>query len=160
MSDELICSGQETSANTGLGQLLDRHRQIKKSATKTPAGCDVGVGIPFIEKRGSDPDMTRGASSGAWQWWGKPLWHDIGYVAVGKVFFATRHQADKQALIQLVAATVFWISTLTGLPGVIKGLYGENGSVPIIDVFFWTPQGVCLRDRSLTDVINSQLWGG
>jgi hypothetical protein len=46
-----------------------------------------------------------------------------------------------QALIQLFAASVFWISTLTGLPGVIPGLYDGTGSVAIIDVFYWTPQG-------------------
>jgi hypothetical protein len=47
--------------------------------------------------------------------------------------------------MQLAAATVFWISTLTGLPGIIKGLYGD-GSTPIIEVFFWTPQGMFLFD--------------
>ncbi len=57
---------------------------------------------------------------------GKGLWHDLGYLA---------------AYIQLWAATTFWISTLTGLPGVIPG-FPENGSVAIVDVFFWLPQWV------------------
>jgi hypothetical protein len=42
---------------------------------------------------------------------------------------------------------VFWISTLTGLPGIIKGLYGD-ASTPIIEVFFWTPQGMFLLART------------
>jgi hypothetical protein len=50
-----------------------------------------------------------------------------------------------QAIIQLFAATIFWISTLTGLPGVIRGLYDEDGSVAIIDVFYWTPQGTSTK---------------
>jgi hypothetical protein len=52
----------------------------------------------------------------------------------------------------LVAATIFWASTLIGLSGVITGLTGNDGSVAIIDVFFWTPQGTSappLTDKSL-----------
>ncbi|KAF8338865.1 uncharacterized protein EI90DRAFT_3039477 [Cantharellus anzutake] len=41
--------------------------------------------------------------------------------------------------IQLCSASIFWISTLTGLPGVIPGFPGTS-SVAITDVFYWTPQ--------------------
>lgn len=34
------------------------------------------------------------------------------------------------------------ISNRTGLPGVIPGYASGGGSTAIIDVFFWTPQGV------------------
>lgn len=30
-------------------------------------------------------------------WWGKPIWHDLGYTA---------------AIIQLFAATIFWVATM------------------------------------------------
>ncbi|KAH8088200.1 hypothetical protein HD553DRAFT_269127 [Filobasidium floriforme] len=58
--------------------------------------------------------------------WGKPLWRDLGYDA---------------ALIQLIAATVFLVSTITGLPGVIPG-FPSSGNAAIVKVFFWTPQVV------------------
>jgi len=72
---------------------------------------------------GSGRRGLRGAKG--WVWWGKPLWHDMGYLA---------------SLMQLCAASVFWIATLTGLPGVIPGLYTDSASVAIEDVFYWTPQ--------------------
>jgi hypothetical protein len=74
-------------------------------------------------------------------------------IPCGECCHELENQADGQAFIQLVAATIFWISTLTGLPGVIRGLYGDDGSMPIIDIFFWTPQGIfvsCLTEWSLT----------
>ncbi|KAG9099211.1 hypothetical protein FRC07_010550, partial [Ceratobasidium sp. 392] len=58
------------------------------------------------------------------RWWGSNNWRDLGFLA---------------SSIQLVAATVFWISTLTGLPGIIPNL-SEDPPVAIADVFFWTPQ--------------------
>lgn len=57
-------------------------------------------------------------------WWGRGSWRDLGYLA---------------STIQLFAATVFWISTITGLPGVIPG-FPAASSVAITDIFFWTPQ--------------------
>jgi hypothetical protein len=78
---------------------------------------------------------------------GAPLWRDLGYDA---------------ALIQLVAATIFLVSTMwvqpssiehpvhglirelflysTGLPGVIPG-FPSSANAVIVKVFFWTPQG-------------------
>ncbi|TDL19984.1 hypothetical protein BD410DRAFT_726472 [Rickenella mellea] len=56
-----------------------------------------------------------------WIWWGPPNWRDIGFTA---------------AFIQFMAASIFWVSTLTGLPGVIP----KSDSVAITDIFFWTPQ--------------------
>jgi hypothetical protein len=38
----------------------------------------------------------------------------------------------------------------TGLPGVIPGFSEGAGSLAIIDVFYWTPQGGCFRGCSST----------
>jgi hypothetical protein len=53
-----------------------------------------------------------------WLWFGA-RWHEIGFVG---------------SSIQLVAATVFWVSTITGIPGVI------NNSVGLVDGIYWVPQ--------------------
>lgn len=80
---------------------------------------------PSLEELLWDSSSPSSSSKAKFLWWGKPLWHDLGYLA---------------AVIQLFAATVFWISTITGLPGVIPG-YPTDSNVAITDVFFWTPQG-------------------
>jgi len=72
---------------------------------------------------GSGQRGLRGAEG--WVWWGKPMWHDMGYTA---------------SFIQLCAASIFWVATLTGLPGVIPGFYQGSANVAILDVFYWTPQ--------------------
>jgi len=40
----------------------------------------------------------------------------------------------------MFAATIFWVSTITGLPNVIPGM-ADGKQVAVTDVFFWTPQG-------------------
>jgi hypothetical protein len=50
---------------------------------------------------------------------------DIGYLA---------------ALIQLFAASVFWTSTVTGLPNVVPSLTEAWPPHPVTIIFFWTPQ--------------------
>ncbi|KZT62111.1 hypothetical protein CALCODRAFT_420844, partial [Calocera cornea HHB12733] len=51
-------------------------------------------------------------------------WRDLGYLA---------------SFIQLIAATIFWVSTVVGLPGVIPTLFTDP-PVVIADIFYWTPQ--------------------
>ncbi|KAG8680771.1 hypothetical protein FRC08_016067 [Ceratobasidium sp. 394] len=58
------------------------------------------------------------------RWWGSNNWRDLAFLA---------------SSIQLVAASIFWISTLTGLPGVIPGL-PDDPPTAITDIFYWTPQ--------------------
>lgn len=112
------------------------------------------------EKQVGKVNIGAGGAKG-WIWWGKPLWHDLGYVAVGCTFeihpwcrinIGIRHWSS--CLLQLSsgflpctrAAFLLWGMTMihcsTGLPGVIAGFSSDDGSVPIVDVFFWTPQGV------------------
>ena len=101
-------------------------------------GLDFGGGESFHRGCGMTTDEF---ASGR----GRQSWRDLGFLA---------------SSIQFAAATIFWISTLcvplpsrlplhstltsklknsTGLPGVILNLY-TSPSVPIADVFFWTPQ--------------------
>lgn len=139
----MTVSGRETSAGTTLGHMIHRPRQSGVQNRTSTEGATFN-GSPDVETRGyeGDTELVERTRSGAWVWWGKPLWHDIGYVAVSSEYHGLFEQAHCQAVVQLVAATIFWISTLTGLPGIIKGLYGGDGSEPIIDVFFWSPQGI------------------
>jgi len=54
-----------------------------------------------------------------WIWWGS-RWQEIGFLA---------------SAIQLFAASVFWIATVTGIPGAINM---EN--VGLTDGIYWAPQ--------------------
>jgi len=56
-----------------------------------------------------------------WIWWGS-RWQEIGFLA---------------SAIQMFAASVFWIATITGIPGVIN-----MGNVGLTDGIFWVPQVV------------------
>ena len=54
-----------------------------------------------------------------WKWIGA-RWNEIGYVG---------------SAIQMFAATIFWVSTITGIPGVIDMEY-----VGLTDGIYWVPQ--------------------
>ena len=54
-----------------------------------------------------------------WVWYGAH-WREIGFVA---------------SAIQLFAASVFWIATITGIPGVI-----DMNNVGLVNGVFWVPQ--------------------
>ena len=54
-----------------------------------------------------------------WIWWGS-RWKEIGFLA---------------SAIQLCSASVFWIATVTGIPGAIN-----MESVGLTDGIFWAPQ--------------------
>ncbi|KAF8318162.1 hypothetical protein DL93DRAFT_2076157 [Clavulina sp. PMI_390] len=65
------------------------------------------------------------AGEGKFIWMGVRSRRDLGYLACA---------------IQMFAASIFWVSTLTGLPGVIPGFFTSTATPAIVDVFFWTPQ--------------------
>ncbi|XAO22397.1 hypothetical protein I312_101167 [Cryptococcus bacillisporus CA1280] len=130
---EALDRGREINFGTAIGQLLHHRRHTPHNATLNSSTL-----VNPSEERSytasstppnSKQDIKTGIVEGAkgFIWWGKPMWHDMGYMA---------------AIVQLFAATVFWVSTLTGLPGVIPGYASGGGSTAIIDVFFWTPQVV------------------
>ncbi|KAL7420717.1 hypothetical protein Q5752_004668 [Cryptotrichosporon argae] len=114
---EALDRGRETNFGTALSRVLHRRRA---AGTVSEAG----------------DEMPEGAKG--FVWWGRPLWHDMGYDA---------------AIVQLCAASVFWVATLTGLPGVIPGFYSETSSTAIVDVFYWTPQVVGGTGFILSSVI-------
>ncbi|RDX49411.1 hypothetical protein OH76DRAFT_1403630 [Lentinus brumalis] len=65
-----------------------------------------------------------GRHTSKFRWIGFGSWRELGFLA---------------CFIQMWAATIFWVSTITGLPNVIHGL-PENPPTAITDVFYWTPQ--------------------
>ncbi|KAJ9093530.1 hypothetical protein QFC21_006364 [Naganishia friedmannii] len=114
-----------TSSSTSTNDTVQHHRGSSNSSSSekmvTPGDaekCGGGGGDRWI-------DDTTLPEKQKFLWWGKPQWHDIGYLA---------------AFVQLCAASIFWVATLTGLPGVIPGFPSSDPSVAITDVFFWTPQ--------------------
>jgi hypothetical protein len=68
-------------------------------------------------RRNSDSEQNEDQQK--WRWFGA-RWGEIGFIA---------------SSIQFVAATIFWISTITGIPGVINM---ENTG--LVDGIFWAPQ--------------------
>jgi hypothetical protein len=56
-----------------------------------------------------------------WVWIGA-RWREIGFDG---------------SIIQLFAATIFWISTVTGIPGVI-----DMDNIGLVDGIYWVPQVV------------------
>ncbi|RPD56551.1 hypothetical protein L226DRAFT_480446 [Lentinus tigrinus ALCF2SS1-7] len=66
----------------------------------------------------------RGRRTFKFRWIGIGSWRELGFLA---------------CFVQMLAATVFWVSTITGIPNVISGL-PEDPPTAITDVFFWTPQ--------------------
>lgn len=129
---EALDRGREINFGTAIGQLLSHRRHTPHYATMDSSTLmkpsnELTYASPNLRK--SQQEIKDGITRGAKKfiWWGRPMWHDMGYMA---------------AIIQLFAATVFWVSTLTGLPGVIPGYASGGGSTAIVDVFFWTPQVV------------------
>ncbi|KAH9940296.1 hypothetical protein B0H21DRAFT_780408 [Amylocystis lapponica] len=79
----------------------------------------------------ADSDMQEKRSSAQAQnprfrWIGAGAWRELGWIACA---------------VQMCAATVFWVSTITGLPGVIPR-FPLAPPTALADVVFWTPQVV------------------
>jgi len=67
---------------------------------------------------------SKGTGNPKFRWIGLGSFHDLGFLA---------------CFVQMFAASIFWISTITGIPHVIPNL-ATSPPVAIADVFFWTPQ--------------------
>lgn len=63
--------------------------------------------------------VVKTTSEQQWVWFGT-RWHEIGFVG---------------SVIQMFAASVFWISTITGIPGII-----DMNNTGLTDGIFWVPQ--------------------
>jgi len=130
---EALDRGRESNFGTALGKLLHHRRRVSSTSNettslrkgKTEGGLSRGDRvIDTDEERPSTAssstqigeDNQKGIAevgSKGFVWWGKPLWHDLGYLAVSTVYFQYLTRAEKwQAFVQLIAATIFWISTM------------------------------------------------
>ncbi|WWC90228.1 uncharacterized protein L201_005161 [Kwoniella dendrophila CBS 6074] len=134
---EVLDRGREINFGTALGKLLNHRRNVhpkktlalneikshlEPNSTTTTNSSTSGINTSSNIEDNEDHWLS---DKKGFVWWGKPMWHDFGYLA---------------AIVQFFAATIFWVSTLTGLPGVIPGFSDGEGSKAIIDIFFWTPQ--------------------
>ncbi|KAF2712768.1 hypothetical protein K504DRAFT_373409 [Pleomassaria siparia CBS 279.74] len=103
--------------------------QLKASrATCTHHHVDKGnlVGKGLESKATASPTVPPNSSQKSWAWWPsmaelrKHYIHEIGFIA---------------SLAQFIAATIFWVSGFTALPGIYNHL-----SRPVTIIFYWTPQ--------------------
>lgn len=84
----ILFRGREMNLGTALGQLLHHHRNIpsgphaisEKSNDGMRSPSHDSVGMEAEKKIGSAEQLLNGAKG--WIWWGKPMWHDMGYLAV------------------------------------------------------------------------------
>ncbi|KAI0268864.1 hypothetical protein BC834DRAFT_867615 [Gloeopeniophorella convolvens] len=110
---EAINSGHEKLfAKAIWGVIGWRHRHPSKGSDTLPADPE------------KDADSSTSSEEVRFRWWGMGDWREIAVSA---------------AAIQLFSASIFWVSTLTGLPGVISG-FPDDPPTAITDVLFWTPQ--------------------
>ncbi|KAH9855482.1 hypothetical protein C2E23DRAFT_724190 [Lenzites betulinus] len=76
----------------------------------------------------TEKGLTEGGGSGPrrvkFRWIGIGSWRELGFLA---------------CFVQMWAATIFWVSTITGLPNVIPGM-PDDPPTAVTDIFFWTPQ--------------------
>ncbi|ORX35146.1 hypothetical protein BD324DRAFT_634045 [Kockovaella imperatae] len=137
---EALDRGREINFGTAIGQLLHHRRHVDQEKDAEHHKLIQDHVLHHRERHSSSTTLSHAVNTDGgtekngkqskvkpWIWWGPPMWHDMGYCA---------------AVIQFFGATVFWIATITGLPGVIPGFAAGGGSIAIIDVFFWTPQVV------------------
>lgn len=83
----------------------------------------------------SQENKTGRRNDRKWQWW--PSWYELRTHYFREIGFLA-------CLSQMVGASVFWISGLTGLPPIYNAL-----SAPALDGIYWLPQ-VSVLSLSLT----------
>ncbi len=97
---EALDRGRETAFGTALGRLLHRRRVLPKSSSsaspssknQTKRGQDekkLGLNDSTESenggKTGDGEDRNGVVKKSGFVWWGKPMWHDLGYLAVSLV---------------------------------------------------------------------------
>mmetsp|Transcript_11951 Transcript_11951/g.19297 ORF Transcript_11951/g.19297 Transcript_11951/m.19297 type:complete len:388 (-) Transcript_11951:440-1603(-) len=99
--------------------------QIELSGCPHDGEAFSGPGPHAVENKigddSSKDDACNCSVSKEWRWWGYEF-RDMGYTG---------------SFIQFVAATVFWIATISGVPNLIA-----EDAIALLDVFFWAPQVV------------------
>jgi len=101
----------------------------------------------MVGRRGMGEEVDAGVKEGGkrakFRWIGIGSWRELGFTA---------------SFIQWCAASIFWISTLTGLPNIIPNL-ATSPPTAIADVFYWTPQvigGTCFVIASIMMMLEEQ----
>jgi hypothetical protein len=114
---EALDRGREIDFGTALGQLLHRRRKLQNSGdqpNEQPHSSECAQGRtsntftsemnlrgprdPNIKGKGNGGDgekMQLPAGVKGFIWWGKPMWHDLGYLAVSIVIKAQRSCTSK-----------------------------------------------------------------
>ncbi|KAI0828527.1 hypothetical protein BC628DRAFT_1363072 [Trametes gibbosa] len=111
--------------NTGHGELFGPAlRELLGHASGTVSQD------PSRDSASANAEKSRTGSGGngprriKFRWVGIGSWRELGFLA---------------CFIQMWAATIFWVSTITGLPNVIAGL-PDDPPTAVTDIFYWTPQ--------------------
>ncbi|KAI0328762.1 hypothetical protein GY45DRAFT_1325907 [Cubamyces sp. BRFM 1775] len=116
---EALNSGHEQLFGPAVRELL---AHANGSASESPS--------PDPDSASAEKGLTGSGDSGRrrfrFRWFGLGSWRELGFLA---------------CFIQMWAATIFWISTITGLPNVIAR-FPDDPPTAVTDVFFWTPQVV------------------
>ncbi|KAK4121104.1 hypothetical protein N657DRAFT_665806 [Parathielavia appendiculata] len=81
-----------------------------------------------LEERKGDDANARSERERRWLWW--PTWHEFKTHYTKEIGFLA-------SFVQLLGATIFWISGLTALPPIYNAL-----SVPLVNGVYWVPQVV------------------
>jgi len=99
-------SGRETDFGTALEHVFTDHPQPnERRGSDTTASSDDAV-VAGKEKQGKSPGGTK-----RFKWWGKPMWHDMGYMAVSSEQ-GGHTLIHCQAFSQFVSAIIYWVPCL------------------------------------------------
>ncbi|KAK4104266.1 hypothetical protein N658DRAFT_493769 [Parathielavia hyrcaniae] len=107
-----------------------RRALLKDSAAAAMAATVVkSVAEPGgLEERKGDDEKVRAEMERRWLWW--PTWHEFKTHYIREIGFLG-------SFIQLLGATIFWISGFTALPPIYNAL-----SLPLVTGVYWVPQVV------------------
>ncbi|KAI0666442.1 hypothetical protein C8Q78DRAFT_984295 [Trametes maxima] len=123
---EALNAGHEELFGPALRELLGR--ASRTVSTDTPPGFDSANAEKSLRGPGGSDRHgdSRGLRRLKFRWIGIGSWRELGFLA---------------CFIQMLAATIFWVSTITSLPNVISG-FPEDPPTAVTDVFYWSPQVV------------------
>ncbi|OSC98858.1 hypothetical protein PYCCODRAFT_1396225 [Trametes coccinea BRFM310] len=118
---EALNTGHEQLFGPALRELLGHaNGTVSESASPDSDSANAEKGLR------SDGGPVGGRQRFKFRWIGAGSWRELGFLA---------------CFVQMWAATIFWVSTITGLPNVISG-FPDDPPTAITDVFYWTPQVV------------------
>ncbi|EIE24412.1 hypothetical protein COCSUDRAFT_40817 [Coccomyxa subellipsoidea C-169] len=112
------------SHSNGSGREMETVEDRRAVLDKDKGG-KTGSGKPFANGAGNSDGATKKDTSGSggqrWRWWGT-RWNNLGYLA---------------SFVTMIGATIFWVSTIVGVPGVLPD---ESVHYVEWDILFWLTQ--------------------